>query len=494
MTLNKNCRIAVIGSGHAAFGACAVLTKHLRFNIDVIDIGLTSPYFGQPEKSIPNAKTYKGSFFPYGLNDLRWPVKLDSLRICSSHAYGGFSNVYSGAFLAPRTEDLIAWPKDSIPLPQDYREVLRHLNVIGAKDELELWSPTVPPCYDSPEISTVATNQDKYVLGYSRIALRKSECGGQYTPFNTADIFSGFRDRNQINYIESSYVHTLLKTSSGVQVLASCGGVEKCLGEYKAVFLAAGCVNSTYIAHRSCKPGSVGQYQILSSGGFIQGFIGKGPNSSPELDLRRKHSLPEMFLEIQSADFLGHWSHTQISAVNRYVLETIAQRLPSVVINKLSQMAERFYFAITSVPSLLNPPSTMVCSPASYSSEKICNDQIHIEEMIPTAELKLRQAVRAAIEINLEQLNISHIPCSEWLGNKLRGNKLGGWHLGGTIPMSSKDDGSFTCTPQGELRSMPGVFMVDSASFPSIPGTTVALLSMAHAAKVARQWVENHFI
>jgi choline dehydrogenase-like flavoprotein len=51
-----------------------------------------------------------------------------------------------------------------------------------------------------------------------------------------------------------------------------------------------------------------------------------------------------------------------------------------------------------------------------------------------------------------------------------------------------------TCTPQGELRGLPCVFVVDSAAFPSIPGTTVALLSMAHAAKVARQWVEAHVI
>ena len=40
-------------------------------DIDVIDIGLTKNYSNQPNKSIPNAKHLNGSYYPYGINELR---------------------------------------------------------------------------------------------------------------------------------------------------------------------------------------------------------------------------------------------------------------------------------------------------------------------------------------------------------------------------------------------------------------------------------------
>jgi choline dehydrogenase-like flavoprotein len=120
----------------------------------------------------------------------------------------------------------------------------------------------------------------------------------------------------------------------------------------------------------------------------------------------------------------------------------------------------------------------------------LTNDQIRINEPIQTIDDRWSLAVRSAIQQNTQILNLIHIPGTEFVGNLLRGNRLGGWHFGGTIPMSNLDNPN-TCTPRGELRSIPGVFIVDSAAFPSIPGTTVALLSMANAARIARLWVEK---
>jgi hypothetical protein len=492
--MKKKRRIAIVGSGHAALGACCVFTKFSELQIDVIDIGLTSPYPNQPNKPILNSKSCQGSFFPYGLNDPRWPVTLESRRMCSSHAYGGFSNVYSGAVLAPRTEDLVYWPKESIPLPQDYQFVLKHVCVIGAEDLLERWSPLVPPAAGKVHVYEVG-GQAEAVLGFSRIAVRLGDTGLQVTPFNTSLAFNIFRKHGKINYTNSTFVHKLIKTSNGVQVLATRGGAVTSHGDYDAVFLAAGCINTTGIAHRSCRSGLERRYQIHSATGFVQGFVGKGPESSPELELRRRNNLPELFLEVRNSDFSGLWSHTQISAVSRHVLETVAQRLPSLMVKQFSRFSDKFHLALTNVPSILHTPSVMTYSSVGTSNNSMLRDQLRIEEFIPTKEIKWRQAVRSAIRNNAEHLNMSYIPGSEWLGNVLRGNQLGGWHFGGTLAMSENDDATNpTCTPQGELRGLPGVFVVDSAAFPSIPGTTVALLTMVHASKVARHWAETHVI
>lgn len=492
--MNIKRRIAVVGSGHAALGACFVFTKFPDLQIDVIDIGLTSPYPNQPDKPVFNSKSCQGSYFPYGLNDLRWPVALESQRICSSHAYGGFSNVYSGAVLAPRAEDMVYWPMESIPLPRDYKYVLNEVGVIGASDLLELWSPLVPPVAGKVR-GYEKDVQAEAILGFSRIAVPLGDVGLQVMPFNTASAFDGYRKLRQINYTSSTYVHSLIKTPNGVQVFATKGGAIALHGEYDAVFLAAGCVNTTGIAHRSCRSGLERQYQIHSATGLIQGFVGKGPESSPELELRRRNNLPELFLEARNSDFSGLWSHTQISAVNRHVLETVAQRLPSMMVKQFNRISEKFYIALTNVHSILQTPSVLICSSVGSSKTPILRDELRIEEVIPTSDIKWRQAVRTAMCKNAEQLNMSYIPSSDWLGNILRGNKLGGWHFGGTLAMSENDhDTNLTCTPQGELRCLPGVFVVDSAAFPSIPGTTVALLTMAHASKIARHWVEAHIM
>ena len=86
-------RVLVVGTGLAAYGACLALTKHQSLSITVIDIGLKDPYPDQPNNVVPNAVEYKNHYFAYGLNDLRTPFRLKSRRMCSSHAFGGFSKV-----------------------------------------------------------------------------------------------------------------------------------------------------------------------------------------------------------------------------------------------------------------------------------------------------------------------------------------------------------------------------------------------------------------
>ena len=47
----------------------------------------------------------------------------------------------------------------------------------------------------------------------------------------------------------------------------------------------------------------------------------------------------------------------------------------------------------------------------------------------------------------------------------------------------SKDN---ECYPNGEIKGLKNVFIIDSSNFPSIPGTTVALLTMANAYRIVR--------
>ena len=118
---NNSCpsiKVLVIGSGLASYGTCLGLIDKKGVVIDVFDVGLTRAYNNQPNKVIPNSKDLNGSFYPYGLNDERWDMRIKSKRLCSSHAFGGFSKAYSGSILQPKIEDMTGWPKASIPEPE----------------------------------------------------------------------------------------------------------------------------------------------------------------------------------------------------------------------------------------------------------------------------------------------------------------------------------------------------------------------------------------
>ena len=54
-------KVAVIGSGFAGYGAVVALQRLKDVEIHLIDIGLTHPLPGQPDKAIPNAKKCNGS-------------------------------------------------------------------------------------------------------------------------------------------------------------------------------------------------------------------------------------------------------------------------------------------------------------------------------------------------------------------------------------------------------------------------------------------------
>jgi choline dehydrogenase-like flavoprotein len=57
-------------------------------------------------------------------------------------------------------------------------------------------------------------------------------------------------------------------------------------------------------------------------------------------------------------------------------------------------------------------------------------------------------------------------------------------HYAGTLPMTGTS-APFTTTPAGESRDMPGLFLVDGASFPFLPAKNITFTLMANAVRIA---------
>ena len=478
-----------MGSGFAGFGAAVALTENSEAEIQVYDIGLTNPFPNQPCKVVPNAKTHLGSFFGYGINDPRWSVKLSSERICSSHALGGHSTVYSGSILYPKENDLHEWPSDSRPRAIDYQSVLTHIDVLHAQDMLNEEFPVIPT------EQSVQKQQDcevQSLLGYSRIAVEKnSENSSKKKIFSTKEFFQNLIQKKRIEYITNVFVLKIKKSGYKQRLLIENeNGKKELTKEYDAIFVGAGCLNTTGIVDRSLNGVGTRKYFLKSPSGIINAFFRLSYATSHNHKIRRASNLPEFFLETKSQALKGTWSHTQITAINEQIISAITSKIFFFRGFFANFFRNFLYFSLTSFHSRLSPVIAVIKSTTKLENGNFLYS-IKVEEPKESRPpLEFRQTLFQAVRKHWKTLKLVPIPFGSIFADFFRGNKLGGWHYGGTLPMKQNPQIG-QCHPNGEIEGFSGVYVIDSSSFPEIPASTIVLLSSANAHRVAKQWLKN---
>lgn len=483
-------RVAVIGSGFAGYGAVVALRRLEDVEIHLIDIGLTKTLPGQPDIAVPNAKKCNGSYFPYGINDARSPVELISERICSSHAFGGYSTVYSGAISYPKNSDLGEWPSASHPLGVDYRAILESMPAWHDHDALDTLFPMPPDDYD---LAAAPPRPDFDVLGVSRIATNRpvAHPHANVLPFTTGDVLRRFIEEGRVVYHPNCYVEKIVGSGEETKIHYLRAG-EAFSEAFDAIFVGAGCVNTTGIVDRSLFGEGEREYSLRMTTGIILAFLRPSLRPPESIRTRQLNNLPGFFLEMNSW-LTGHaWSHTQISAVNDQIVEAVCSRLPSLLHPVVRLSRHIFFFALCGAHSRFGPSATIRCSTTKARDASLTH-RIVVEEprsSTPFKDINLGKAVRRAVARNWRTLRMIPVPFGQMLGNFFRRNQLGGWHFGGTLPMSDFPETPAECLPSGEINGLRNVFVVDSAAFPSVPSSTVALLIAAHAHRVARQRFE----
>jgi len=479
-------RVAVVGSGFASWGAIKCLSEQGFIDIEVLDIGLDKPIEGAQEHAVANAKPLHGSYFPYGINDQKYPINIESERMCSSHALGGFSRVYSGAVIYPKSGDLDDWPQESIPTSKDYSEILGQIPILKEIDDLDNKFPLFPNDQDLEKKS-----EDCSVLGASRIAI-KSEDSTENDGLKNWTIDTPLKeliDQKKIVYSSGIYVESVQTKSDGVTLWFKNEGT-LCSRHFDAVFIGAGCINSTTIIDRSIAKEGSRTYSILAPGGVLQAFL-RLPRSLPPFILkRRRFSLPEYFLEISNSKTQSSWSHTQLTALNQQIIEMICAFLPEWLHFIPRSIRNIIYFAMSGVKSSQLPVASLR-STIFRDDFGTLQQKILITEKKVEPQKELISEVRRAVLRHWRKLSMIPLPFSDILANFFRGNKLGGWHFGGTLPMREIPIADSDLFPSGEVKGVPRAYVLDSSSFPSIPSSTIALLSAANGHRVARQWVES---
>tara|TARA_A100000164_G_C21660509_1_gene654703 strand:+ start:245 stop:697 length:453 start_codon:yes stop_codon:yes gene_type:complete len=145
-----------------------------------------------------------------------------------------------------------------------------------------------------------------------------------------------------------------------------------------------------------------------------------------------------------------------------------------------------FFFSTTVFHSETGENILLQSKINSKSQKENDKQIIKIIEKENNLKFKYSLAIKIAVLRKFLNLALVPIPFSNFLANKLKGNKYGGWHCGGTLPFSQDELKTPFCKSNGELEKLKNVFIVDSSSFSSIPGSTVALLTMANAFRITK--------
>lgn len=471
--------VVVIGSGLAAYGACLALLANDDIHITVVDIGLDSRYTNQPNTTIPNAVEHNSSYYVYGINDLRWPVRVRSRRMCSSHAIGGFSRVYSGAILAPHDGDLLHWPLAGKPTTADYQAVLSNLRIWQVEDELSAAFPLGAEREFKPGPLHV-------YVGSPRIALNKD--GNMNRPFDCSAEFKQWAASGRISYLPNRYV-THMETQGHAVIVHMRNGDRAEAFSFAKAYVGAGCINTTAMIDRSLFQEGRRCYRIQSAVLSLQLYwqVWKHPQSMLAGQSRQLHNpdLCKVFLEHRSQATQGSWCHTQINSLNKALNAAIKSRLPAIAHPLIDSLGKFFFFSISVFHSTLGCSSSMLSHIAIDDDGEHCQT-VEIHEKATVCGDKLVASLQWAVLRKFTALGLLPLPFGQMLADIMRGNRLGGWHYGGTLPMMQSPTSATHCDARGELAGLKNVYIIDASAFPSIPASTVALLTMANAHRIAR--------
>jgi choline dehydrogenase-like flavoprotein len=67
------------------------------------------------------------------------------------------------------------------------------------------------------------------------------------------------------------------------------------------------------------------------------------------------------------------------------------------------------------------------------------------------------------------------------------------YHVAGTLPMKEYSDKPLTTDPEGRPYGFKNINVVDSATYPCLPGTTVGLIAMGNAYRIVKRMsLSNH--
>lgn len=534
--LKKKMKIAIIGSGLASISAAkALIDRGIRPTIidcgDVLDVSranvvekmsrlnvmnwnasdlsiVTSNPTVKSKRTIPKKLEFGSDYF-YGKADQYQQVQFDSVIPPFSYAKGGFSAGWGAAVLPPDENDLTAWPIGKKELEPYFEKVLANHYYSAFDDGLS----EVFPLYSEKTSALQLTSGNKKVLkdlansiknnkqkdvvvGQSRLLVQVATnslgemqsdgcryCGQCLSGCVYGYIYKSSRELdqlialNKIDYISNSLVHSLSEKGEMVKVLVE--NIETKSREvllFNKILLGAGAVNSTRIVLKSKKLYNK-NVRLHSTVTFVAPVIRL---KKMKVDWPNSNTQPGIFLEYKNNIQSNHWVHTQLSTPNELVLERLGVSMgkKGIVQWTKKKLIKHLMIAHGNIHSDDADGYILNLRKIDDSDTDILYSKRERKEntgrVIKQSVLKLFNILR-------------RVGCIVILPVVQNSMKSGGFHVGGTMPMRVKPVEEIDTNLLGIPKGWKNIHVIDSSVFPSLPGTTIGLLTMANATRIASE-------
>ncbi len=520
-----NPNVAVIGSGLSAVGAVRALLKqgikptvldwgaHLdaeRAKL-VDDLARRDPKAWTAEEreslsrnstlsdgsSIPKKLIFGSDYF-YGRSKRIAPVMNYGNLPPFSYALGGLSVGWGAAVLPPQACDMLDWPVGADELNKYCEIVLADLPYSSCNDELSLNFPVLTASTNALDLSqserqllgalrkAAILKKDDVVFGQARL-LVNPKSSGKYAGckycghcmsgcvygaiYKASDEIQRLHESGEIDYIPGCLVDSLSEV--GGKVTVKYFNAEGALAnmEFDKVYLAAGAVNSARLVMNSLSLFNQ-KIQLKTRGGFVMPVFSlrKLPHAGGNCNTQ-----PGIFLELKGSR-LKHWVHVQISTEN----ELLMQKL------KIQPDAKGFVARVKRFVA-----SHIVLAFVNYHSDHAGYYSLW---MTPSADTKSANCLHSRHKKSFPQLSVLLTSSLKLLRIFVSIGCLplfpfaklnsGAYHVGGTLPMKVKPSGNLETDDLGRISAWKQIHIVDSSIFPSLPGTTIGLLTMANAYRI----------
>ena len=416
----------------------------------------------------------------------------------SSQAYGGFSVGWGSSSLPADNCDMNGWPIKQSDLLEHYKSILDTLPYSACDDGLSeafplLSNKACPLRLSKASHSLLQDMQKKSkrikekaaVFGQSRLLIEarsdhKNECrycGSCMSGCAYGSIYKASDDLNKliemklVDYRPNVFVQKLIEEKSTVKIIFINEFGSLVSLDCSRVFLGAGVVNSARIVAES-KEMYNQSIPLLSTLGFI---VPMGRIKRAKLEWPNINTEPGIFMEYKVPQLSNHWVHSQLTPVNELALIKL-KLIRNGGLTK-SLVKKRLFEHL------------VVATCNMHSDHGVeCNLRLNKDVKTTTFEYSRGDTLNSKRSIKLAGRKLfsimSSVGCYPVL--KLGSSSIDsfGYHLGGSLPMKSLPTNENHTNILGSPKGWSRVHVIDSSTFPSIPGTTIGLIAMANARRI----------
>lgn len=425
-----------------------------------------------------------------------------------SHARGGLAEAWTGGSYELRDEELADFPFDGTALRPHYATVAQRIGVTAADDDLRRFSPLTAP-YQAPlpmdahsawlhqryDTRRADLNAAGVFLGRSRVAVlshplgARAACselgrclwgcprGSLYAPSLTlAELLAHPRFSYHPGLLVRRACLDRQGRAVGVVALPVGGGGEVELRAERVV-LAAGALASTQL-----------YLQTLAAHGrpnvVLPGLMDNRHVMVPFVNLHRvgadvrleSYQFHMLALALAGATWRDD-VHGQVTSLKAAQVHPIVSTLPFDLRTSL-----RIFRRIRGALGVANiwladtrrSANVARLQQVGGGATRLAleyGDDAHDVAATRHAIERIRQALRS----------LGCIAPAGMVQRLTRGSSV---HYAGTLPMSLRDE-EHTTTVDGEVRGVPGLFVVDGAGFPWLPAKNLTFTLMANATRIA---------